>query len=246
MAEDYGPSTYGDRVADVYDDWFALREDAEDTAAFLAELAGEGPALELAVGTGRVALPLAARGVEVHGIDASGAMVDKLREKPGGDRIPVTIGDMADVGVEGTYPLIYLVFNTFYGLLTQEDQIRCLRNVRDHLEPGGAFVLQGFVPDPTYYDRGSRVAAVRVGMDDLLIDVGRLDIVTQRITAQHLVIREGRVTQYPVELRYVWPAELGLMATVAGLRLRERWASWTREPFTSTSGQQISVFERAD
>jgi SAM-dependent methyltransferase len=246
MPEEYGPSTYGDRVAGVYDDWFALREDADETASFLAELAGEGPALELAIGTGRVALPLAARGVEVHGIDSSEAMVAKLREKPGGGDIPVAIGDMADVDVEASYPLIYLVFNTFYGLLSQEEQIRCLSNVGEHLRPGGAFVLQGFVPDLSLYDRGSRVAVLRLGLDDLLVDLAKLDVIGQRVSAQHLAIQEGRVTQYPVELRYVWPAELDLMATVAGLRLRERWASWTRDPFTSSSGQHISVFERPE
>jgi SAM-dependent methyltransferase len=239
----YGPSTYGDRIANVYDGWFSTPTDAEDCAAFLADLAGPGPALELAIGTGRIALPLRARGVQVDGIDASEAMVSKLREKPGGEDIPVTMGDMADVGVIGGYPLIYLVFNTFYALLTQEDQVRCLSNVAAHLEPGGAFVVQGFVPDLSLYHRGSRTHVLRVGVDDLLLDLATLDVVRQRISAQHLVIHEGRVTQYPVELRYVWPAELDLMARVAGLRLRERWSDWKRSPFTSNSTQFIAVFE---
>jgi SAM-dependent methyltransferase len=241
----YGPSTYGDRIADVYDAWLSVPTDGEDTAAFLAALAGSGPALELAIGTGRIALPLAARGVEVHGIDASEAMVAKLREKPGGSDIPVTMGDMADVGVDGTYPLIYLVFNTFYALLAQEDQVRCLENVAAHLSPGGAFVVQGFVPDMSLYHRGSRAHVLRIGVDDLLMDLSTLDVVEQRVSAQHLVIQGGRVTQYPVELRYVWPAELDLMARVAGLRRRERWSDWKRTPFTSSSGQHISVYELA-
>jgi SAM-dependent methyltransferase len=246
MPDEYGPSTYGDRVAHVYDDWFALREDVDEAATFLADLAGDGPALELAIGTGRIALPLAARGVPVHGIDASEPMVAKLREKPGGADIPVTMGDMADVGVEGTYPLIYLVFNTFFALLTQEDQLRCMRNVAVHLAPGGAFVMQVFVPDLSLFDRGSRVSVLRVGLDDLLVDMARLDVVEQRVSAQHLAIQEGRVTQYPVELRYAWPSELDLMARLARLGLRERWASWTRQPFTSSSGQHVSVYERAE
>ncbi len=243
MPEEYGPSTYGDRIAGVYDRWFGLPGDAEEAATFLAELAGAGPALELAIGTGRVALPLAAKGVEVHGIDASEAMVAKLREKPGGDSIPVTIGDFADVGVDGVYPLVHVVFNTFFALLTQEDQMRCFRNVAAHLTDTGAFVLQLFFPDLTYFDRGSRVAALDVGTNELTLDVGRLDAVAQRIDVQHLVVMNGQITGYPVKLRYTWPSELDLMARLAGMRLRERWSGWDRTPFGSGKPQHISVYE---
>jgi hypothetical protein len=243
--DEYSPSTYGDRIADVYDAWPAVPTDAEEAAAFLAELAGEGPALELGIGTGRIALPLAGRGVEVHGIDASAAMVAKLKEKPGGDAISVTIGDFADVPVEATYKLIFVAFNTFFALLTQEDQVRCFANVAAHLNEDGVFVVQAFVPDVTLYNRGSRVASQSVSADTVVIDVGELDMATQQVTAQHLVIQEGSVKLYPVKLRFAYPPELDLMARLAGLRLRERWADWKRAPFAASSGQHVSMYERA-
>jgi SAM-dependent methyltransferase len=243
VPDEYGPSTYGDRIAGVYDQWLGLPGDADEAAEFLAQLAGRGPALELAIGTGRVALPLAAKGVEVHGIDASEAMVAKLREKRHGEAIPVTIGDFADVGLDGTYPLIYVVFNTFFALLTQEDQLRCLGNVARHLQDDGAFVLQLFFPDLSLFDRNSRAAVQHVGTDELLLDLGRLDATTQRIDTQHVVIQEGLIRSYPVKLRYVWPSELDLMAQLAGMRLRERWGGWDRKPFVSGSAQHISVYE---
>ncbi|HEX5949955.1 MAG TPA: class I SAM-dependent methyltransferase, partial [Actinomycetota bacterium] len=158
--DEYGAATYGDRVADAYDEMvLEMGLDTEGTIGFLAERAGRGPALELAIGTGRIALPLKELGVEVHGIDASEAMVAQLRGKPGGADIPVTIGDFADVGVDGRYTLIFIVFNTFWALLAQEDQARCVRNVADHLSPDGAFVVEAFVPEPSRFDHGQRVHA---------------------------------------------------------------------------------------
>jgi SAM-dependent methyltransferase len=246
--EDYRPSTYGDRIADVYDRWFTLPDDAEPAAAFLAELAGAGPALELGIGTGRVALPLAQRGVTVNGVDASDAIVAKLREKPGGSDIPVTIGDFAAVGdqVDGTYSLVYVVFNTFFALLAQEDQVRCFQGVSERLAPTGVFVIQAFVPDLTRFDRGSRVAVTVTDVDEVMLEVGNLDLAAQRIATQHVVVVEDGLKMYPVRLRYAWPAELDLMARLAGMRLRDRWAGWGREPFGSRSGQHISVYERAE
>jgi SAM-dependent methyltransferase len=241
---EYGPSTYGDRIAEVYDQLDALPEDAAEAVAFLAGLAESGPALELGIGTGRVALPLAARGVEVHGIDASEAMVAKLRTKPGGSEIPVTIGDFAGVDVKGQFKLVFVVFNTFFALLTQEDQVRCFAGVADHLEGGGAFVIQAFMPDLTLFNRGSRVAVTELEVDKAKLDLARLDPIAQEVTSQHVVLEEGQVTTYPVKLRYAWPSELDLMARLAGLRLRERWASWERRPFESGSGQHISVYEK--
>ena len=151
--EGYDAATYGDRIADVYDDWYgdAAFLETEAAVASLAELAGAGPALELAIGTGRIAVPLTARGIEVHGIDASEAMVAKLHEKPGGEGIPVTIGDFTDVGVDGRYPLVYLVFNTLFALPSQDDQVRCFQNVAARLADGGAFVIEAFVPEPEKY-----------------------------------------------------------------------------------------------
>jgi SAM-dependent methyltransferase len=242
--DDYGPSTYGDRIADVYDAWFHPPSDPVAAIDFLAELAGSGPALELAIGTGRIALPLATRGVEIQGIDASAAMVAKLREKPGGTDIPVTMGDFADVPVEGRFPLVFVVFNTLFALLTQDDQRRCLRNVADHLTDDGVFVVEAFVPDIARFDRGQRVDARRVEVGRAFLEVSRHDAGNQRVSSQLVVLEETGLRMFPVELRYVWPSELDLMAELAGLRLRERWGGWNREPFTGEL-THVSVYEPA-
>lgn len=247
MSEEYGPSTYGDRIAGVYDQWFGLPTDTDLAVEFLAGVAGNGPVLELGIGTGRISLPLAARGVEVHGIDASEAMVAKLREKSGEDRIPVSIGDFADVGelVEGRFSLVFVVFNTFFGLLTQDDQVRCFQGVGQRLADDGAFLMQAFVPDPTRFDRGQRVEAMDVGSDIVHLETSRYEAATQRVTSQHIVIEEGRTRLFPVSLRIAYPSELDLMARLAGMRLRERWGGWDRRPFDSTSQSHISLWERA-
>jgi SAM-dependent methyltransferase len=242
--DDYGPSTYGDRIADVYDAWFHPPSDPAAAIDFLAELAGSGPALELAIGTGRIALPLATRGVEIQGIDASAAMVAKLREKPGGTDIPVTMGDFADVAVEGRFRLVFVVFNTLFALLTQDDQRRCLRNVADHLTDDGVFVVETFVPDLARFDRGQRVDARRVEVGRAFLEVSRHDAGNQRVSSQLVVFEETGFRMFPVELRYSWPSELDLMAELAGLRLRERWGGWNREPFTGEL-THVSVYERA-
>jgi SAM-dependent methyltransferase len=200
--------------------------------------------LELAIGTGRLALPLAERGLEVRGIDASEAMVAKLREKPGGDRIPVTMGDFADVGVEGSYSLIFIGFNTFFALLTQEDQLRCFANVAEHLARGGVFALEAFFPDLARYDRGQRVNVIRLNPDEVMLDASLHDPVGQRVEAEHIVITEQGIRLYPVNLRYAFPAELDLMARLAGLELKERWGGWGREPFTADSPRHVSVYGR--
>jgi SAM-dependent methyltransferase len=244
---DYGPATYGDKVAGVYDEWFALRRDTQHAVDFLAEMAGPGPVLELGIGTGRIALPLAERGIEVHGIDSSEAMVGRLREKPGGDRIRVSIGDFADVGdlVEGAFSLVFVVFNTFFGLLDQEDQVRCFRGVARHLAGDGAFLMQAFVPDVGRFDRGQRVEAMDVGADIVHLEASRFDPVTQRVQTQHVAIEEGRTRLFPVTLRFAYPSELDLMARLAGLRLRDRWGGWDRRPYDASSQGHISVWEPA-
>ncbi len=241
---EHGPAAYGDRIAGVYDEWFAVPTDAEDAATFLSELAGQGPALELGIGTGRVALPLLRRGVEVRGIDASEAMVEKLREKPGGENIPVHIGDFADVGVEGEFSLTYVVFNTLFALLRQDDQVRCFENVARHLRRDGVFAVEAFVPDMTLYDHNERVGVPDLGSDHVVLLTARHDPVNQRVVANHVAISEEGIKVYPVRLRYVWPSELDLMARLAGLRLRERWGGWRKEPFTAESGRHVSVYER--
>ena len=233
-----------DRMAEVYDEWFGVPSDTEDTVAFLSDLAGQGPVLELGIGTGRIALPLAQRGHEVHGVDASEAMVEKLRGKNGGESIPVTIGDFAELDVEGDFSLVYVVFNTFFALLSQEDQVRCFSNVSRRLQERGVFVIEAFVPDMTRWDRNQRIETRHLEKDSVVLDAAKHEPVEQRVASNHLVVSEAGVTIYPVRLRYAWPSELDLMARLAGLRLRERWGGWRREPFTASSVKHVSVYEQ--
>ena len=241
--EGYDPAmSFGDEVAAIYDD--EPRGDEEDAVAFLARLAGEGPALELAIGTGRIALPLAARGVRVDGIDISPAMVARLRDKPGGDQLSVTIGDFADVPVDGMYRLIYVVFNTLQNLLTQDDQVRCFRNVAAHLLDDGVFVVEAMVPNFLHQlNDGQYVHAESIGVDEVWLDIGHHDPIEQRHDENHVRLTNEGVRLFPIVQRYTWPSELDLMARIAGLRLKERWDGWNREPFTST-GNVVSVFGR--
>jgi len=239
--ENPGAAFYGDVWADVYDEYHGGR-DATDAVSTLADLAGDGGVLELGIGTGRLALPLAEMGVKVHGLDASQAMVDRLRAKPGGERIPVTIGDFADVGVEGSYRLIFVAFNTFFALPSQEDQVRCFANVADHLTDEGAFIIEAFVPDMSRYVRGQNTQVSAVETDRIRLDASVHDSVNQRVSSQHAIISEAGVKLLPVAIRYAWPSELDLMARLAGLRLRERWADWDRSPFTAGSWKHVSVY----
>jgi hypothetical protein len=240
--EGYGAATYGDRIAAVYDDWHGGRPDTDACVARLAELAGDGPVLELAVGTGRVALPLVRQGVEVHGIDASEAMVAELLAKPDGDRVRVTMGDFADVDVPGRFPLVFLVFSTLFGLPSQEEQVRCFANVATRLAEGGRFVVEAFVPDLTRFHRDQAVTVAHVGLDDVRIDVSRHDPTHQRIESQHVWLGPSGTRLSPVSLRYAWPPEIDLMAAVAGLRLEDRWGGWRRDPFTAASTNHVSVY----
>lgn len=241
---EYGPSTFGDEWAELYDSMFG---EADVTAMVdaLARLAAGRPALELGIGTGRVALPLAERGVEVHGIDASEKMVAKLREKPGGERIPVTIGDFADVPAKGEFGLVFVVFNTFYGLLTQEAQVQCFRNVASHLLEDGVFLIEAFFPDVNRFDRGQRVDARAVHSDHVAIGVTRHSPTDQTLVEHHVVLSPSGTRLYPIQLRYIWPSEMNLMAELAGMRLRERWGDWNRAPFGDGSQRHISIFERS-
>jgi len=242
--EEYIASTYGDHLADVYDQWFAPAEEAAIDR--LAELAQGGRALELGIGTGRVALPLAARGIEVHGVDASEAMVSKLRGSSGGESILVTMGDFADVQVEGEFSLVFIVFNTFFALLTQEEQVRCFRNVAAHLRAGGTFLIEAFVPDMTRFTGGQDLRTYAVTTEQVSLQASQHDPVRQRLKSQFIVLRNDEVKLYPVEIRYCWPSEMDLMAELAGLRLRHRWGGWTRGEFNAASEKHISVYERRD
>ena len=242
---EYGPSTYGERIAEVYDDLYQGLADLQPIVDALADLARGGRVLELGIGTGRIALPLAARGIDIHGIDASEAMVARLRAKEGGGKIPVTMGDFADVGVGGSYSLTFVVFNTFFALLSQEDQVRCFRNVAQQLTDDGVFLIEAFVPDLARFARGQNTSATRVDTDSVVLDVTRHDPVNQRIVSQHVIITEGETKLFPVQLRYAWPSELDLMAQLAGMQLRERWGSWQRALFTAASTGHVSVYEKA-
>ena len=208
----------------------------------LAELAGQGRALELGIGTGRIALPLAARGVRVHGIDMSRAMVARLRAKPGGDQIGVTIGDFATARVEGTFSLVYLIFNTIMNLTTQEEQVACFGNAAAHLEPGGCFVIEVHVPELRRLPPGQDVVPFHVSPTRWAFD--RYDTATQAMSSNYVKVSGGRGEYTSIPFRYVWPAELDLMAQLAGLRLRERWDGWTRAPFTSESRQHVSIWAK--
>jgi SAM-dependent methyltransferase len=244
MMSAYDVTTYGERMAEVYDQWPGVPPNTEAVVAALTRLAGRGPVLELGIGTGRIALPLAQRGPHVHGIDASPAMVARLRAKPGGEHIPVTIGDFADMAVEGRFTLIFVVFNTFFGLLSQEDQVRCFLGVAQHLTDDGVFVLEAFVPDLSRYDRGQRVEARQVETDRIHLATSIHDPVQQRIMSQQVVLSAEGIRLYPVQVRYAWPSELDLMARLAGLQLKHRWAGWAGEPFTASSGSHVSVYGR--
>ena len=243
--EKYKPvMSFDEDVAEVYDGT-AQRGDEVATVAFLEQLARGGPALELAIGTGRIALPLAARGIHVDGIDFSSAMVARLRAKPGGDQIAVTMGNLADVAVPGAYRLIYVVFNTLFNLLTQDEQVRCFENVAAHLTGDGSFVVEGQVPADLFRLRNNQyvdLEAIAVG--HIRLDVARHDPVNQLLEETHVILSSTGIRLNPIVTRYAWPAELDLMARIAGLRLKERWAGWSREPFTSTSSNCVSVYGR--
>ncbi|MCL7971024.1 MAG: class I SAM-dependent methyltransferase [marine benthic group bacterium] len=240
---EYDPSTYGDRVADMYDVWYPGGNPAPMVDR-LEALAGDGPVLELGMGTGRIALPLAATGVPVHGIDASSAMVEKLRAKPGGASIPVTISDFTEFDLEDRFSLVFVVFNTFFGILDQEDQVRGFQSVAGHLAPGGRFLLECFVPDLGRFDRGQRLSVAAIDDDAIRIEASMYDPVAQRVTAQVVCMTESGSRFYPLKVRYCWPSELDLMARLAGLELEHRWGGWNEEPFTAASGQHVTVYRK--
>jgi SAM-dependent methyltransferase len=235
---------FDERVAMRYEESSAEMFDpavVDPTVDVLFGLAAGGRALELGIGTGRIALPLAARGVPVSGIELSEAMAARMRAKPEGDRIPVSIGDIATTRVDGSFHLVYLVFNTIMNLTTQATQVACFRNAAAHLEPGGCFVIEVMVPELRRLPPGETFQVFDASERHLGID--EYDVATQGLTSHHLELVEGTYERSSIPFRYVWPAELDLMAELAGMRLRERWAGWTQEPFTSDSRQHVSVWE---
>ncbi|MFH8793607.1 class I SAM-dependent methyltransferase [Streptomyces sp. NPDC017941] len=237
---------FGEAVAADYDESSAamFRPEAVDPVVdVLAELAGGGPALEFGAGTGRIALPLAARGTPVHGIEMSRAMADRLRAKPGGEAVAVTIGDFATTTVPGgPFAVVYLVFNTINNLTTQDAQVDCFRNAAAQLRPGGTFVVEVGVPDLRRLPPGQTAVPFRVDAGGWAFDT--YDVATQAMSSHYVTIDDGRAEHWSIPFRYVWPAELDLMARLAGLRLRDRWEGWSRAPFTSESTGHVSVWEK--
>ena len=236
---------FDERVAARYDESTAEHfapEVVEPIVDVLAELAAGGRALEFGIGTGRIALPLAQRGVPVAGIERSNAMAARLRAKPRGDTIAVTIGDFATARFGASFALVYLVFNTIMNLTTQAAQVACFRNAAAHLEPGGRFVIEVGIPNLRTLPPGETAQVFHVSEDRWGID--EYDVANQGLTSHHVEVIDGRLERFSVPFRYVWPAELDLMAELAGLHLSERWAGWKREPFTSESEQHVSVWEK--
>lgn len=227
MSHDYFDETVAGRYDESVADDFAP-DVIESTVDFLAELAGDGPALEMGIGTGRVALPLARRGLSVHGIDLSPAMIDRLRAKPGADAIPVTIGDFATTRLEQKFSLVYLVFNTIMNLTTQEEQVACFQNAAAHLRPAGHFVIEVMIPRLQRLPVGERIFPFKVTASQIGFD--EYDVVTQHLVSHHYQFSEGNCDRSSAPYRYVWPSELDLMARLAGMTLRERHSDWNRTP----------------
>ncbi|MFH8411357.1 class I SAM-dependent DNA methyltransferase [Streptomyces sp. NPDC018019] len=243
--EGFDPRTsFGYEVSQRYDD--DPRGDEAETVAFLAELAGRRRALEFAVGTGRIALPLMRAGVRVDGIELSQDMVDRMRGKPGGDHVDVVMGDMSRVTTGRTYGLVYLVFNTIGNLLTQDDQVRCFQNAAGHLTADGVFVLECRIPTAPSRPGHRFLDTEQIGLEHVDLDAGRYDPLTQILDLNHIRISSAGIRFAPIRLRLAHPPEFDLMARIAGLRLRERWGGWNGEPYTAASWRHISVYERAD
>jgi predicted TPR repeat methyltransferase len=236
---------FDERIAATYDESIGDEFEVgviEATADLLAELAGQGPALEFGIGTGRIAMPLARRGVVVQGIELSNAMASRLRAKPGGEDIGVTIGDFSSTRVEGAFSLVYLVYNTIMNPTTQSAQVDCFRNAAAHLEPGGCFVVEVVVPGLQRLPPGEIYQVFHHSENYVGID--EYDVARQGLISHHIEIVDGKAERDSMAFRYVWPAELDLMAELAGMRLRDRWSGWHREPFTSESRQHVSVWEK--
>jgi SAM-dependent methyltransferase len=239
----YTQSTYGDRISEIYDLWYSEFE--QSIIQTLARFAQGGRALELGIGTGRIAIPLHQEGIEVYGIDASQAMLAKLKSKPGGEDIHVSIGNLADVDVEGHFNLIFVVANTIFALTAQNEQVSCFKNVADHLTPSGVFVVEAFVPNLARFTDRQTVRVIDMDENGVRLEVSRLDLVNQQITGQQVFLTEEGSRLFPVKIRYAWPSEMDLLARHAGMTLQHRWSSWEGDPFTNDSTRHISVYGHA-
>jgi len=236
---------FDERLAAIYDETSAESFDpavVSPIVDFIVEFAGDGRALELGIGTGRIALPLAQRCVPVHGIDLSRAMIARLRAKPGGEDIGVTVGDFATTKVDTSFTVAYLIANTIMNLTTQEAQIACFRNVAAHLPPGGCFVVEVMIPELRRLPPGETTCPVRVS--EARLDFDEYRVATQSLTSHHFWLVNGRWESFSIPFRYVWPSELDLMGRLAGLHLESRWSDWHRSLFTSSSGSHVSVYRK--
>ena len=241
--EGFDPATsFGPEDSQRYDDH--LRGDEAETVDFLAGLAGSGSALEFAIGTGRIAIPLTHQGVRVDGIELSQDMVARIRDKPGGDKVDVTVGDMASASApRHKYPLVYLVFNTIYNLLTQDAQVRCFENAARHLTTDGVVVVEAGVPSA--WLRGDQFVNIEhLGSDEVVLDVNRYNAITQIMDENHVSLTKDGLRFGPISCRLIWPGEMDLMARIAGMRLVDRWGGWKQEPFTAASSRHVSVYAR--
>ena len=239
---EHDPEAYGRSIGEEYDALYDDVLDTETTVAVLAALAEGGPVLEMGIGTGRLALPLVARGLELAGIEASDVMVERLRAKPGGEGIPVVVGDFAEARLPGEFALAVLAFNTIFALPTEDAQVACFENAARHLRAGGRFVVDSWVLDPTRFADGAAVSVRYLTGDRLSLDTGVLDAAASRMETVQVVLSEGRVRLFPANHRYVGPPELDLMARFAGFRLEHRWAGWDRAPFGPLSRAHVSVY----
>ncbi|MEO1322411.1 MAG: class I SAM-dependent methyltransferase [Pseudomonadota bacterium] len=240
---EFGPSTFGEHYAEEYD---ALHNPGTTEACvdLVSTLAGEGRILELAIGTGRIALPLSERGHDVSGFDASPHMLEKLREKPGGAKLKTWVADMARFDVDDQFDFAFLVFNTLYNLTTQADQMQCFCQVSKHLNPGGKFLVEAFMPNRETFENKQAVRTKHVSFDKVWLEAVKHDPVRQRLDYQRIRISEDGTTLHPLPMRYVWPSEMDLMAERAGLQLVERWGNWHRDPISAESEMQIALYER--
>lgn len=243
--EQFNAATFGDRIAKWYDEFGGIPEDTDLAVDFLADRAGEGVILELGIGTGRLAIPLGKRGYTVEGIDASAEMVCEMRQRPGGEDIPVEVSSFATIDSSRLYSLIFSAFNSFLGLESQVEQVSCLRSAAEHLVRGGALVIEAEVPEMRLYSRGQNVHVHEIGPSQIVMSASRVDPVKQNIILQRIIATEGGIKMFPWKVRYVWPSELDLMAQLAGMDLTERWGGWGGEPFTAFSFRHVSVYRHA-
>ncbi|MER7765562.1 class I SAM-dependent methyltransferase [Kitasatospora sp. NPDC096140] len=239
-------ASYGDSRAGVYDRQVAGRNDVPEAVGLLAELAGAGPALELGVGTGRLAIPLAEKGVAVHGLDSSPKMLAELDRAPGGNRVTGVLGSMTDFALDRSFPLVWVAFNSLFLVDDPAEQEACFRTVAGHLAEGGRFVVEAFVPAPEQFDGPAALRVKDFGAASLLLQVSRHDAQTQVVESLDLEVTEAGFALYPTRVRYSWPQELDAMAERAGLRLEDRWENWSRRPFTADSRSHLSVYTAAD